>query len=201
MSLRFKRSIDVAPHMFANRVHADTDLLLYSGAWQVGRLQETHRSTEPRVVFVWSLPGPHTPEAPVTLHGEATSLKDAMQQIVDAMRAWTIWAGLRTADGSAPPEPRWLLTAEHLGRDHPMMTATCDATTDWLMISGGFAAGRVFRPVAGPRHDPHWMLFTSGPMRMRGTSAGWADSVEEAKANLLRAWHAWLEWAELQQPS
>jgi hypothetical protein len=116
------------------------------------------------------------------------------------MRAWAIWAGLRTAYGTPPPEPRWELTKDHLAPSHPMLTTTRDPTTDWMMISGGFTAGRVFRPAAGPKHDPHWKLLTSGPMQMPGSSSGWANSIDAAKEELLRAWQAWLEWAELLSP-
>jgi hypothetical protein len=180
MALRFKRTIDVSPHMFSTREHADTDWLLYCGSWQVGRVHEIMRPVEPRVVLVWSLTGPHTPEARVPMRGEALTVAEAKQQLVDAMRAWAIWAGLRTADGSDPPEPRWVQDGE-----------------DWHLLSGGFLARRVHRPGSGPRHDPHWMLLGTSNTECPGPRAGWAERIEAAKADLMRAWRAWREWAEL----
>lgn len=177
MALRFRRTIDVSPHMFSTREHADTDWLLYSGAWQVGRIHESLRPVEPRIVFVWSLTGPHTPEARVPMRGEAPTIAEAKQQMVDAMRAWAIWAGLRSADDSAPREPRWVEQDE-----------------GWLLISGEFGAGRVYR-------DLHWMLLGMSPTHTPGQRVGRAPSVKEAKAELLSAWQAWLEWAELQSTS
>jgi hypothetical protein len=73
MALRFKRTIDVSPHMFSTREHADTDWLLYCGSWQVGRVHEIMRPVEPRIVLVWSLTGPHTPEARVPMRGGTTT--------------------------------------------------------------------------------------------------------------------------------
>ena len=131
-------------------------------------------------MFVWSLTGPVTSEAPVATRGEAPSVAAAKGQLAAAMRAWAIWAGVRTGDGSAPPAPRWLQEGE-----------------EWRLLSGGFRAGRVHRATIGPRRDPRWEVLTSGPMAMLGVSAGWADTVDEAKAQLLDAWQAWLAWAEL----
>ena len=180
MALRFKRTIDVSPHMFSTREHADTDWVLYCGAWQVGRIHESIRPVAPRIVFVWSLTGPHTPEARVPMRGEVLTVPAAKGQLAGAMRAWAIWAGVRTADGRAPPTPRWVQDGE-----------------DWRLLSGGFLAGRIHRPTSGPRRDLRWELLTSGPMAMPGASAGWSDSIDGAEAALLSAWRAWLEWAEL----
>jgi hypothetical protein len=195
MALRWVRTIDESPHMFSTREAADNDWLLYCGAWQVGRLHEELRPAgAQRIVFGWSLTGPHTPEAPVAKRGEAASVAVAKQQLVNAMRAWAVWAGVRTADGGAPVAPRWVLTKDHrpelLGRAE-------DPTTNWLLLSGGFMAGHVHRPAAGLRQDPHWMLLGTSSTDCPGPRAGWAESIEEAKADLLNAWLAWLEWAEL----
>ena len=181
MALRFVRTIDVSPHMFSTREHADTDWLLYCGAWQVGRLHEESRPAG-RVAFVWSLTGPLTPEAPGRKRGEAASVADAKQELVAAMRAWAIWAGLRTRDGGGPVAPTWAQDGE-----------------DWRLFSGGFLAGRVRRPTTGPCRDPHWMLLGMSP-RTPGPRAGWADSIDAAKDALLRAWEEWLAWAELNHP-
>lgn len=107
MALRFKRTIDVSPHMFATREHAESGLLLYCGAWQAGRLHEALRPSG-RSVFEWLLTGPQTPEAKVPLRGEAASVEDAKRQLVEAIRGWAIWAGLRTVEGAAPLAPRWV---------------------------------------------------------------------------------------------
>ena len=184
MALRFKQTVDEAPHMFSTREAADTDWLLYCGGWQVGRIHASRKPVEPHIVFVWSLTGPHTPEAPVPKHGETTTIVEAKQQLVDAMRAWAIWAGLRTADGSAPPAPRWVQDGE-----------------DWHLLSGGFRAGRVHRPGSGPRHDQHWMLLGASNTECPGPRSGWADSIDQAKADLVSAWRAWLDWSELQSPA
>lgn len=185
MALRFKRTIDVSRHMFSTRQHADTDWVLYCGGWQVGRIHENLRPVEPRMVFVWSLTGPVTPEAPVATRGEALTVAAAKGQLTAAMRAWAIWAGLRTADSSAPQAPRWAQEGD-----------------EWRLLSGGFVAGRVHWPtIAGRRHKPHWQLLTSGPMQMPAASTGPADRIDQAKAELLSAWQAWREWAELESPA
>jgi hypothetical protein len=98
---------------------------------------------------------------------------EARQQLVDAMRAWAVWAGLRHPDGGG------------------------DAASDWLMFSGDFVAGHVHRPAGGPRHDPHWILLGTSATEYPDPRAGWANSIDEAKEDLQRAWQAWLEWAEL----
>jgi hypothetical protein len=71
MALRFRRTVDVSPHMFSTGEHADNDWLLYCGGWQVGRVHKNLRPVGQRVVFVWSLTGPHSPEARRALRGEA----------------------------------------------------------------------------------------------------------------------------------
>jgi hypothetical protein len=195
MALRWVRTIDESPHMFSTREGADNDWLLYCGAWRVGRLRaELRPDGAQRIVFGWSLTGPHTPEAPLAKRGEASMVAEAKQQLVDAMRAWAVWAGVRTADGGGPVAPRWVRTEEFrpelLGRAE-------DPTTNWLLLSGGFVAGHVYRPAVGPRQDPHWMLLGTSPTECPGSRAGWEESIDAAKRHLLDAWQAWLEWAEL----
>jgi hypothetical protein len=90
--------------------------------------------------------------------------------------------GLRRADGSGPVEPHWLFDNEG---------------TSWLM-SANFRAGVVKRPIVLEREqDPQWQLLTSGPMKGPGGLFGEAANVDAAKDGLLRAWQAWLVWAEL----
>jgi hypothetical protein len=195
MALRWIRTIDKSPHMFSTRERGDNDWLLYSGGWQVGRLQEELRPAgAQRIAFGWSFTGPHTPEAPVAKRGEAASLAVAKQQLVNAMRAWAVWAGVRTVDGGGPVEPRWVLTKDHRPE---LLGLADDPMTNWLLLSGGFVAGHVHQPAAGPRHDPHWMLLGTSATECPGPRAGWAESIDLAKEQLLKAWHAWLEWAEL----
>jgi hypothetical protein len=170
------------------------DWVLRCGGWVVGRILKPGGQRRDR--FAWSLTGPATPAASVPAAGDAATLAEAKEQLVEAMRAWSVWAGVRQADGGGPVAPRWVLLKEH-HPDHPMSATTCDPMTDWLLISGNFVAGRVQRPAGGPRHDPHWALLASGPMQGPGESAGWAESVEEAKGQLIAAWQAWLGWAEL----
>jgi hypothetical protein len=166
MALRWLRTIDGFPHMFASRDHAATDWLLYCGGWQVGRvLDELRPAGAQRVVFCWSLTGPHTPEAPLAKRGEAATVAGAKQQLVDAMRAWAIWAGVRQSDGGGPVEPRWT-----------------EGDDEWQLISGEFVAGRIYRPVVlGPVQDLQWQLLTSGPMQGPGRLIGRAASIDAAK--------------------
>jgi hypothetical protein len=192
MALRFVRTMDKSPHMFSSTDEADNDWLLYCGGWQVGRVYRPGGLKQG--TFAWSLTGPHTPEARVSMRGEAATLEEGRQQLVGAMRDWAVWAGVRQAVGAA--EPRWVLTKDHLP-DHPMTTTTGDPTTDWLLISGNFVAGRVHRPAQG--HDPHWRLLGTSSTECPTPQAGWADTIDGAKAALLDAWQAWLEWAELRR--
>jgi hypothetical protein len=130
----------------------------------------------------------------VAKRGEAASVAVAKQQLVNAMRAWAVWAGVRTADGGGPVAPRWVLTNDL----RPQLLAPADdPTTNWLLLSGGFVAGHVHQPAVGPRHDAHWMLLGASNTECPGPRAGWAENIDLAKGQLLEAWHAWLEWAEL----
>lgn len=124
-------------------------------------------------MFVWSLTGPHTPEAPVAKGGEAATVAEAKEQLVDAMRGWAVSAGLRSAGDNAPLGPRWV--AEDGG---------------WFLISGAFRAGRVYR-------DLHWMLLGMSPTDTPGQRVGRAANLTKAKADMLKAWQNWLRWAEL----
>jgi hypothetical protein len=104
---------------------------------------------------------------------------------------------VRTADGGGPVAPHWVLTKDHRPQ---LLRLADDRTTDWLLHSGGFLAGHVHKPAVGPRQDPHWMLLGASSTQCPGPRAGWADSIDGAKEDLLRAWQAWLEWAELGPP-
>jgi bifunctional non-homologous end joining protein LigD len=184
MTLRYVRA--TLPDKSPSTV--DDDWLLYCGRWQVGRVHKAGGSK--RDTLAGSLTGPHTPEAPVKKSGEAATVAEAKDQLVAAMRAWAVWAGLRTPDGGRSVVPRWVLTKDY----RPQHIAPIhEAATDWLLISGGFVVGRVHRPSAGPRH---WSLLgttKAAPIEQ----GGWADSIDAAKADLLSVWQARLEWAEL----
>jgi hypothetical protein len=80
-------------------------------------------------------------------------------------------------------------------------TVAASPRNDWLMFSGAFLAGHVHRPAGGPRHDPHWILLGTSATECPDPRAGWANSIDEAKEDLQRAWQAWLDWAELGAPS
>src|SRR5207344_2892908 len=71
--------------------------------------------------FAWSLSGP---AASVPAAGDAATLAEAKEQLVEAMRAWSVWAGVRQADGGGPVAPRWVLLEDH-HPDHPMSATTC----------------------------------------------------------------------------
>jgi hypothetical protein len=63
---------------------------------------------------------------------------EARQQLVDAMRAWAVWAGLRHPDGGGAVAPRWVLTKDARPE---FLERGGDAASDWLMFSGAFLAG------------------------------------------------------------
>jgi hypothetical protein len=50
--------------------------------------------------------------------------------------------------------------------------------THWLLFSGAYCVGRVLRPLRGPHHDPHWILFGFGQDGSPDPGAGWADSID-----------------------
>lgn len=102
----------------------------------------------------------------------------AKLRLEEAFRAWAAWAGIRPEGTEAP---RWSQASD----------------CGWL-ISGGYHLGRVLRPIAGPRHDPHWrLLVLTAAQPAPFDQAGWAATDEEARAALLDAWGAFLTWAEL----
>jgi len=121
--MRWVRTIDEAPHMFASGQEADSDWLLYSGGWQVGRV---HRPGGGRQdLFSWSLTGPHGPV--ITMRGDATNLEGAKECLIAALRSWAAWAGVRR-DGA--DEARWVRTSEHRPR---IFAPAYEDETDWLL--------------------------------------------------------------------
>ena len=123
MALRFVRTIDKSPHMFASDAEADNDWLLFCGDWQVGRILRPGGLPAQRQAFSWSLTGPHTPEAPMKESGEAATAVEANEQLVAAMRAWAVGraadARWRPPCGAAPgaDEDPWPAgTAPNAGR-------------------------------------------------------------------------------------
>jgi hypothetical protein len=184
MALRWRRTIDVSPHMFSRPAAAEDDWLLYCGPWQVGRVSRPGGAH--REMISWSLTGPHTPEAPGAKAGNTGDVDAAKAALIAAFRAWAAWAGIQPEGSEAP---RWAPAA---GGD----------ADDWLLFSGGFMVGRVHRPASGPRRDPHWRLgVLSAATPVPFDQQGWAETVGEARARLLNAWCAWLAWAELPAPA
>jgi hypothetical protein len=196
MALRWRRTIDVAPHMFPMRAEAEHDWLLYCGGWQVGRVHRPGGRPSLAQVYAWSLTGPYAPPAvPLTDRGEADTVEAAKEQLIEAMRSWAMWAGLRQSDGGGPVPPRWVRAAEHT--PHRPVTITRDPDTHWLMLSGAFIAGRIYRPPRPLRNRLVWQLLATGPMQGPGPNMGAAETVEVGKDRVRDAWQAWLCWAEL----
>jgi hypothetical protein len=129
------------------------------------------------------------------MRGDTASIDEAKERLVIALRAWAAWAGIRR-DGA--DEPHWIRTSERQPR---IFGPAYEDETDWLLVSGSFVVGRLHRPLAGPRHDLHWSLTGPHTPQARIEKQGWADSVEDGKAKLLRAWCAWLQWAGLPVPA
>jgi hypothetical protein len=126
--------------------------------------------------------------------GDAATIDEAKERLIAALRAWAAWADVRRDGANAP---HWIRTRDHQPRN---FGPAYEDETDWLLPSGRFVVGRVHRPLGGPRHDPYWRL--TGPHTPKAPieQQGWADSVGDAKANLFKAWCAWLRWAELPAP-
>jgi hypothetical protein len=177
----------------SHRPNGKEDWRLACGPWMVGRVQEEIKPVG--TVFGWSLTGPSVPPDLMSNRGEADTLEEAKAQIVAAMKRWSIWAGVRQANGDGPVEPRWVLAKEHEpGRSTAI---TSEPETYWLMLSSAFVAGRIYRPANWQGARLRWQLLTSGPMAMPDQTAGWADNTDAAKMELLAAWRRWLEWADL----
>jgi len=80
--------------------------------------------------------------------------------------------------------PRRIKTKDH---SHSQFTAKDE--DDWLLLSGEFVVGRVFREPAGP-----------GPVDVDGlhglsAGAGSAEAIETRQPELLAAWREWQAWA------
>ncbi len=134
--------------MFAAGDDENSDWLLYSSGWLVGRV---HRPGVARTEAIsWSLTGPH--DLLISMRGDATTIEDAKEHLIAALRAWAAWAGVRRDGADAP---RWILTRDH----HPRNFGPAyEEQSDWLLLSGHFVVGHVHRPLNGPRHEPHWAL-------------------------------------------
>jgi hypothetical protein len=191
MAMRWVRTIDEAPHVFATGDDENSDWVLYSGGWLVGRV---HRPGSGRQdIFSWSLTGPHTPF--VSARGDGATINDAKERLIAALRTWAAWAGVRREGADAP---RWIPTKDYQMRS---FGSAYEEETDWVLVSGGLMVGRVHRPLMGPRHDPHWALTGLRSPRAPLEQQAWADSIDDGKAKLFGAWCAWLRWAELPVPA
>lgn len=187
MTLRWVRTIDESPHMFPAPIagpEADEDWLLYSGGCLVGRLS---RDGGVLNQLAWRLTRGDAINAPVPKVGSVASIEEGKEQLIAAYRSWAAWAGI-TRDGTAPM--RW-------------MPADRGDMAELAMSGGlkfGFVAMARYAPPSGPHwiDQPHWMLTVlTAPDRATFQRAGFADSIDAAKAALTAAWCAYLAWAEL----
>jgi len=127
MALQFRRTD--APYG-SSPADDREDWTLHCGPWIVGGVREATRPIGLSAVFTWSLTGPYVPGDVMTNHGEARTLEEAKAGLIDAFRRWSVWAGVRQADGGGPVEPRWVLTKDELPPGHGMLKTTCDPQSD-----------------------------------------------------------------------
>src|SRR5690349_20796742 len=107
--MRWVRTIDEAPHMFASGREENVDWLLYSGGWLVGRVHRPGGGRED--IFSWALTGPHG--RVITMRGDAATIEEAKERLITALRSWAVWAGVRREGAD---QPRWIRTSEHQPR-------------------------------------------------------------------------------------
>jgi hypothetical protein len=89
---RWSRTSEHRPRIFGPAYEDETDCLLLSGNFVVGRV---HRPLAgPGHNLHWSLTGPQTPQAPFEKQGWADSVDDAKAKLFNAWCAWLQWAGL-----------------------------------------------------------------------------------------------------------
>jgi hypothetical protein len=110
MAMRWVRTIDEAPHMFATSDDENSDWLLYCGGWQAGRVHKSGGARQD--IISWSLTGPHAPL--VSAHGDAATIDEAKERRIAALRTWAAWAGVRREGAEAP---RWVRTKDHRPRN------------------------------------------------------------------------------------
>jgi hypothetical protein len=84
--------------------------------------------------------------------------------------------------------PRWIRTKDHA---HPPFTAKDQ--DDWLLLSGDFVVGRVFREMTGPSAGS--VLWKLSGLHGLSAGAGSTESVETGQRELLAGWREWQAWA------
>src|SRR5262249_21361011 len=104
--MRWVRTIDEAPHMFAPGNDENSDWLLYSGGWLVGRARRLGGVRQD--AFSWSLTGPHAPL--VSARGDGATIDEAKDRLIAALRTWAAWAGIHREGADAP---RWIQDKDH----------------------------------------------------------------------------------------
>ena len=84
--------------------------------------------------------------------------------------------------------PRWIKTKDQQPSPFPPKDAD-----DWVLLSGQFVAGRVFRETSGPNADR--VVWTLIGLHGLAAAKGIADSLESGKAEVLAGWRQWQAWA------
>jgi len=97
VALTWLRTIDKSPHMFSAKADPNEDWVLYSGGWLIGRVCRAGGAQTG--LYLWSLTGPHTPEAPGVKHGTEASIAAAQERLVSSWQAWVAWAELQESSG------------------------------------------------------------------------------------------------------
>jgi hypothetical protein len=114
-------------------------------------------------------------------------IDDGKEQLLAAFRAFAAWAGIERA-GAEPL--RWV----------PSERAESAESAFSGALQVGFVELARHAPPSGPHwhHAPHWMLtVVTAPDQAPFACAGWADSMDGARAALTDAWSAYLAWCGL----
>ncbi len=90
--------------------------------------------------------------------------------------------------------PRWIKT-----KDHPSPPLPPKGEDDWLLLSGEFVVGHVFRESSGSRAGR--VVWTLTGLHGLAAAKGVADSIEKAQDELLASWREWQQWAGVQDRS
>lgn len=96
MPPRWVKTKDHKPSRFGPN-YEDDDWLLVSGGFVVGRVLPSSGDRVPGR-FNWSLTGPHTPEAPVSIGGAAKDVHSAKAALLESWRRWQEWAEMHDRD-------------------------------------------------------------------------------------------------------
>jgi hypothetical protein len=97
----------------------------------------------------------------------------------------------RASDTSSAMAPRWIKTKEH-----GFSPFNANDEDDWLLMSGQFVAGRVFRETTG--RNAGRFLWTLTGFHGLAAMKGQADSLQDGQCQLLARWRAWQAWAGVQ---